>query len=41
MTYPGREARKTPPLDILKKRYASGQINKDEYNEKKANIEKA
>jgi len=36
---PGQRYRKDTPLDILKKRYASGQINDKEYQEKKRIIE--
>ena len=32
---PGQMKRKDSPLDILKKRFASGQINKEEYLEQK------
>lgn len=32
---PGQRAKKDTPFDILKKRLASGQINIEEYNEKK------
>ena len=32
---PGQMKRKDAPLDILKKRFASGQITKDEYQEQK------
>ena len=32
---PGQRAKKDPPLDILKKLLASGQINIEEYHEKK------
>lgn len=38
---PGQRSRRNTPLDILKKRYASGQINIEEYNEKRANIQKS
>lgn len=37
---PGQRRRKNNPLDILKKRYASGKINTEEYNEKKIIIQK-
>jgi putative membrane protein len=33
---PGQRFKKDTPLDILKKCYASGEINKDEYFEKKS-----
>jgi putative membrane protein len=36
---PGQRAKKNTPLDILKKRYASGEITKEEYQEKKKIIE--
>jgi putative membrane protein len=36
---PGERRRKDAPLDILKKRFASGQITKDEYLEKKKMLE--
>jgi len=32
---PGQRAKKDSPLDILKKRFALGEINKEEYVEKK------
>ncbi len=32
---PGQRRRKDSPLDILKKRFATGQINIEEYQEKK------
>ena len=32
---PGQRAKKDTPLDILKKRFALGEINKEEYQEKK------
>jgi putative membrane protein len=38
---PGQRSRRNTPLDILKKRYAAGQIDIEEYNEKKANILKS
>ena len=36
---PGQRRKKDTPLDILKKRYASGEINNEEYKEKKKNLE--
>jgi putative membrane protein len=36
---PGQRSRKDNPLDILKKQFAAGQINKEEYQEKKKLIE--
>jgi putative membrane protein len=36
---PGQRSKKDTPLDILKKRFASGQINEEEYQEKKKFIE--
>ena len=36
---PGQRAKKDTPLDILKKRLASGQINNEEYQEKKKLLE--
>lgn len=36
---PGQRAKKDTPLDILKKRLASGEINKDEYQENKKLID--
>ena len=32
---PGQRSKKDTPLDILKKRYATGEINNEEYQEKK------
>lgn len=32
---PGKRKRKESPLDILQKRFASGQINNDGYQERK------
>lgn len=32
---PGQRRRKDAPLDILKKRFASGEITNDEYQDKK------
>jgi len=36
---PGQRMKKDTPLDILKKRYAAGQINTEEYKEMKRVIE--
>lgn len=36
---PGQKSKKDTPLDVLKKRFASGQINEQEYLEKKKIIE--
>jgi putative membrane protein len=36
---PGQRKRKESPLDILQKRFASGQIEKEEYKEKKEILE--
>lgn len=36
---PGQRKRKEPPLDILKKRLANGEISKEEYEELKKTIE--
>jgi putative membrane protein len=36
---PGQRSKKGSPLDILKKRYAAGQITKDEYLKSKKNLE--
>ncbi|WP_367890409.1 SHOCT domain-containing protein [Polaribacter litorisediminis] len=36
---PGQRTKKGTPLDILKKRFASGEINKEEFLEKKELIE--
>jgi putative membrane protein len=35
---PGQRTRKDSPLDILNRRFASGEINNDEYQEKKKMI---
>ena len=32
---PGQRAKKDTPLDILNKRFAKGEVNKEEYEEKK------
>ena len=37
---PGQRARRNSPLDILQKRFASGQISKEEYAEQKMILEK-
>ncbi len=36
---PGQRTKKDSPLDILQKRFASGQINNEEYQEKKKILE--
>ncbi len=36
---PGRKKQKDSPLDILQKRFASGQITKEQYLEQKAILE--
>jgi len=36
---PGQRRKKDSPLDILKKRFASGQITTTEYNERKKVLE--
>jgi putative membrane protein len=36
---PGQRNKKDSPLDILQKRFASGQITNDEYQEKKKILE--
>jgi putative membrane protein len=33
--FTGQHKRKDTPLDILKRRFANGEINKDEFEEKK------
>jgi len=37
---PGEKTKKDSPLDILRKRFASGEITKEEYQEKKEILEK-
>jgi len=37
---PGQRMRKDSPLDILQKRFASGEITNEEYQEKKKILEK-
>lgn len=37
---PGQRKKKDSPLDILKKRFASGEIDNNEYQEKKNLLEK-
>ena len=36
---PGQRSKKDSPLDILKKRFASGSITTEEYNERKKILE--
>lgn len=36
---PGQRTKKDTPLDVLKKRFASGQISNEEYREKKRILE--
>lgn len=36
---PGQRKKKDSPLDVLKKRYASGEINTQEYEERKKMLE--
>jgi putative membrane protein len=38
---PGEKRRKSSPLEILQKRFANGEITKEQYQEYKAIIEKA
>jgi putative membrane protein len=38
--YRGRRGKEETPLDILKKRFASGEINKEEYEERKQVLKK-
>ena len=37
---PGKRKKNVSPLDILKKRFAAGEINKEEYEERKKVLEK-
>ena len=37
---PGRRMNSNSPLDILKRRFASGEINKEDYEERKKLLEK-
>ena len=37
---PGQRKQKNTPIDILKKRFASGKINLKEYEEMKKNLQK-
>ena len=36
---PGQKTKNNTPFDILKKRYAAGSINTEEYKEKKRHLE--
>ncbi len=36
---PGQRNQKDSPMDILKKRYAKGEITKEEYDEMRKNLE--
>jgi len=38
--FPGQRTKKDSPLDILRRRFASGEITKDEYMERKEILEK-
>lgn len=37
---PGQRKKKDSPLDILKRRFAAGEINKEQYEEKKNILER-
>jgi putative membrane protein len=37
---PGQKSRRESPADILKRRFAAGEINVDEYNERRNILEK-
>ena len=37
---PGQRMQKDSPLDVLKKKYANGEINKVQYDERRAVLEK-
>lgn len=39
INWPGNNQRHESPLDVLKKRFARGEINKEEYEEQKALLE--
>ncbi|MCB0726602.1 MAG: SHOCT domain-containing protein [Ignavibacteriae bacterium] len=38
---PGDKRKKDTPLDILQKRYAAGEINKEEYEDRKKTLEQS
>jgi len=37
---PGQKKKPDSPMEILKKRYARGEINKEQYEEMRGNLEK-